>query len=286
MSLTDSSTRSLQIVSGSSSVTFTSPNLFTLRLPASGFRTSSKDECALKSLSLYYSWPNVSAALGNNSFSYSYDGVTYPVVMADGIYQFSELQSYFELVMGQNGHYLVNTDGQRVYFINLTVNSVLYCLSLTVTPVPSILPVGWSNPAGMSLTGVTPTLNVTGEISTLMGFAPASYPAAPQAGLFQLNSGIPQISHVSSLNVTSNICTNSGLSLYSDVLATFVLPDTQRPGTLVQIQPNNLDWVSVQKAQTFTEVTVAIVDQLHRPVHIRDPSGFVCTINVRRIPSS
>ncbi len=74
------------------------------------------------------------------------------------------------------------------------------------------------------------------------------------------------------------------LSLYPNVLASFVVPSEQRPGSLIQIQPSNLEWVAVQKAMTFTEIEVAIVDQLMRPIVIRDPVGFVAIINVRRVP--
>ena len=55
----------------------------------------------MKSLTIYYSWPNISAAKNNNTFSYYWPatGLIYPVVLADGIWQFSEMQSYLEQVM-------------------------------------------------------------------------------------------------------------------------------------------------------------------------------------------
>ena len=68
-SISDSSTRTIQLVAGSATTSFDGLNTFRLQLPASGFRTG-KDEIALKSMSLHYSWPNVSSRLGNNRFSY------------------------------------------------------------------------------------------------------------------------------------------------------------------------------------------------------------------------
>ena len=196
-SILDSSTRSIQVVGGANQVTFTAPNIFTLRLPSSGFRTN-KDECSLKSLTLYYSWPNISSAMGNNSFSYNWNGTSFPVVLADGIWNFSDIQSYLQQVMLQNGHYLVDASGNQQYYISIFANSVLYALSLTVTPVPSSLPAGWSNPAGIALFGKTPQLVIPAGLVTLTGFAAGSYPTLPQTTLFQINSGIPQISNVSS----------------------------------------------------------------------------------------
>ncbi len=283
-SITDSATRSIQVVGGANQVTFTAPNKFTVKLPASGFRTGNKDECALKSLTLYYSWPNVSLALGTNSFAYIWNGVTFPVVLADGIWNFSDIQAYLQQVFLQNGHYLVDSTGTKQFYMSLFANSVLYALSLTVTPIPSSLPSGWSNPAGVTLSGNTPQLVVPPSgFDTLTGFTAGLYPAAQQTTLYQINSGVPQITNVSALNVTSTLCASSGLSVYPNVLASFVVPSDQLPGSLIQIQPNNLDWCQVQKASTFTEIEVANVDQLMRPVVIRDPAGFVAIINVRRI---
>jgi len=267
-------------VAGSATTTFDGLNTFRLQLPASGFRTG-RDEIALKSMSLHYSWPNVSTRLGNNSFSYKWGGVSYPVVMDDGMFQFADIMDYLQQVMVKNGHYLKDANGRNVYYIHFIVNPVLYCLSLTVTPVPSTLPVGWTNPAALVLSGLTPQLVIPAGLTQMMGFAPGSYPAAPSSTVYQTQSGIPQISGVTSLNVVSSIVNSSGLSLYPNTLTSFTVPSEQRAGTLIQLQPNNLDWVPVRQ-DNFTEISVSIVDQLYRPVQIRDPAGFVLIMNCRK----
>ncbi len=185
--------------------------------------------------------------------------------------------------MTQYSLYLVNAAGVKVFFISLVANPVLYSLSLTITPVPTALPTGWTNPAGLALTGKTPQLRIMPQMVALTGFPAGFYPAAPQTSIYQANSGIPQITGVTALNITSNIVTSSGFSLYPNVLASFTVPSDQMPGSLIQVQPSNLDWCGVQKATTFTEIEVAIVDQLMKPIVIRDPAGFVCIINVRKV---
>ena len=283
MSISDSSTRSVQIVGGSQNVTFTAPNTFTVKLPASGFRTG-KDECAMKSLTVYYSWPNISAAKGNNAFSYVWNGTTFPVVLDDGIWNFSDVLDYLQQVMVQNGHYLVDAAGRRVYYIKFVANPVLYSLSVTITPLPSSLPADWTNPAGVVLSGNTPQLVLPAGMTELTGFSAGTYPAAVQTALYQVNSTmIPQITNVTAMNVTSNIVASSGLSLFPNVLANFVVPNDQISGSLVQIQPVNMDWVPIHKANTFSEISVSIVDQAMRPVVLRDPAGFVCILNIRRV---
>jgi len=275
------STRSIPIVSGSSSTTFDGTNKYTLRLPASGY-TSGKDEVALKSMSVYYSWPNISAAKGNNTFSYTWNGATFPVVIADGIWTFADLNSYMQQVMAVNGHYLLNSSGVKQYYINLTVNPTLYCLSLVIQPIPSSLPAGWTNPAVVVLSGFCPQLIIPSNMTILTGFPAATYPAVTQTAVFYVNSGIPQISDVTALNILCNIVDNSGFTVSSNVLASFVVPSGQQPGSLMTIQPNNIDWVPVQGSSSFSEITLELVDQLRRPVTIRDPSGFVTILSLRR----
>ena len=65
MSISNSSTVAIQIVSGSNNVEFTAPNTFKLTLSGSGFK-SGDDEVCLKSMVTYYSWANISSEKGNN----------------------------------------------------------------------------------------------------------------------------------------------------------------------------------------------------------------------------
>lgn len=280
-SLSDSTGRSLQIVAGSSTTTFDGINKFTLRLPVSGFR-SGRDEVALKSLTLYFSWPNISAAKQNNSFSYRFNGTVFPVVMDDGIWSFHDVNSYLQQVMIQNGHYMLDAGNVKQFFIQLTINTTLYCLSLVIQPVPDTLPVGWTNPTAIELSGNTPQLIIPSTFATFTGFTAGEYPPAPQTAAYQVNSGIPQVSDTTSLNLLCNLVDNSGFSISPNILTSFVIPSGQAPGSLVNIEPSNPDWSPIPAASSFTEVTVELVDQLRRPVTIRDPAGFVAIISLRR----
>ena len=152
MSLSDNSTGSIQVVHGAAGTTFESPNLFVLRLPAEGFQAG-LDEVALKSLSVYFSWPNISAAKGNNQLQYIWpvgpDDEN--VVFADGMWSFAEFELYLQQVMRESNHYLLDQNGLPVYFLQLRVNPTLYCLSLVATPLPAVLPAGWTNPGAVNL---------------------------------------------------------------------------------------------------------------------------------------
>lgn len=287
MSLTDSTTRSISVVAGSATATFTYPNLITYKMPSTGY-ISGKDQVAMKSINIYYSWPNISAALGNNSFSYIWNGTSFPVVMSDGIYAFSDIINYLQQVMISNGHFLMNGTIQQFY-ISLVVNPVLYCLSLTCTPIPSVLPANWTNPNAVVLSGLTPQLTIPSGIpggnssfSTITGFTAATYPAAAGAAVYQVNSGIPQIIQTTSLSLLCNLVDNKHFSLSPSVLTSFNMPSASLAGALIQQTPNNLEYQPVLQQQTFTTIELRLVDQLGRPVIVRDPSGLVIVLNLRR----
>jgi hypothetical protein len=285
MSLKDNATKSIHIVEGAAGTTFEYPNKFTLRLPASGFQ-SDRDEVALKSLSVYFSWPNISAEKGNNTFAYVWpDQSTKQVIMADGIWSFPHVQDYLQQVMREAGHYLLDQNGRPVYYISLQVNSTLYCLSLICTPLPATLPAGWTNPAQLNLAaaaGKCPQLVIPASLSKFTGFSPGSYPPNPQTSVYAINSGIPQVSDVTSLNLICNLVDNSGFSLTPGILTSFVMAAGQEAGTQINVLPNERDWVGIIPSKMFTEIELELVDQRRRPVAIRDPSGFVAVLNVRR----
>jgi hypothetical protein len=282
MSLSDS-TRSVQIVAGSSSVKFTAPNLFTYQFPASGFK-SLRDEVALKSLTLYFSWANISALKGNNSYSYIWGNQSYPVVMADGIFTFADFYLYLQQVMRANGHYLIDDNGMEQFYLNLFPNQPLYCLTLQATPVPTALPTNWANPGNVDFStagGKTPQLIISAGVSTFTGFAAGMYPTAPATTTQYINSGVPQVTDSTALNVLCNLVDNSGFSLSPNILTSFVMPQKTAAGDLLQIQPNNLDWVPIRQ-DTYSTITLELVDQLRRPLVIRDPAGFVAVLSLRK----
>jgi hypothetical protein len=286
MSLQDSSTKKIQLVSGSETTQFIYPNEFRLTLPTSGFRTI-RDEVCMKSMTIYYSFFNVSVAKGNNTFSYVWPdgGKTYPVVLADGIWSFANIFTYFQNVMLKNGHYLVDPFGTNVFYLYLVVNPTLYCISFIATPLPSSLPASYTNPANVDLVqaaGLSPQLQASDGFSPMLGFAAGTYPALPAASATELNSGVPQITTATSFNLLCNLVDNTGFTLTPGVLHSFVIQPGTEPGSLVNKEPYLPDWVPVFSLQTFQTISIRLVDQLMRPITIQDPSGFVLTLNVRR----
>ncbi len=57
---------------------------------------------ALSSISLFYSWFNITQNYGNNIFSYTWTSgtttTTYQVVIPDGLFEISDLNNYIQFV--------------------------------------------------------------------------------------------------------------------------------------------------------------------------------------------
>ena len=149
---------------------------------------------AVQSVTMYYSWYNISSAIGNNKCSYLwYSGatqVTRNVTIPDGIYDVPALNAYFEFIFIQNGDYLVNSSGNNVFYFNWEVNASAYAIQLCTYQVPTTLPAGWVNPTGWTLPTqkfnpsfifATSTTNALGQpvgLNVLLG-----YPSGWSSGL-------------------------------------------------------------------------------------------------------
>lgn len=221
-----------------STCSFPKPNLMRLTLP---YPYSFKNqEVALTSLYMYYSWFNVSSTYGNNTFSYIFNGTTRNITMPNGYYSIADISGFMQLQMFTNGDYLLDANGSPVYYISLQANSVYYSATLTCTPIPSSLPSGYTNPAGITLSGNCPLFVVNNTaFGTLIGFSNASYPAVTQTTTYQANSNtLPTISPVTTVSVWCNLVNDSKLQRYPSNLYTFA-PNSAFTSQ-IQIQPQQL----------------------------------------------
>lgn len=131
---------------------------------------------SVSSVSIYYSWFNISSLLANNTFQYTWVALavttTYTVTIPDGMYEVSSLNSYLQSVMVNNGHYLVNSVGQNVYYLEFLVNPSRYAVQINTFQVPVLLPTGYTNPSGLVFPSQTfnPRFICTANFGSLLGF--------------------------------------------------------------------------------------------------------------------
>jgi hypothetical protein len=211
------------------------------------------------------------------------DGSNHVVTLPDGIWSYVDFQGFLERTMRAAGQYLTNAGGEAVYFIRFESNPVFYRISLTVSPVPATLPAGWTAPAGWVAPGVDTTPQVVvpnTAMQNYLGFSQGSYPAAPQAALYQVNGNlVPQVTDISSLMLQTNLANNE-YGPDSRTLATFNVEPGTAPGSLISEVPFYQDWIPVKPGARFQQIDVTLVDQNSRPVKLEDTAGFICTITV------
>lgn len=213
------------------------PSKFQVKLPTPIFLKDKSS--ALAYLGIYYSWRNITKKLGNNFFQYQLNGSTYDVKIPDGFYNVSDLNTFFELVMEDNGHYLVDADGNYVYFMSLNINLVYYEITFTCKPIPTVLPLKHTNPKGLDLSGKTPQFIFSNAgFNQLLGINSGTYPpSALETEMKTFNSqNIPQIAPVTTVLVGSNLSNNQHNNVNRTIFFQFT-PNTTY-GSYMTYQPS------------------------------------------------
>jgi len=246
--------------------------------------TITENEIALATAQLYYSWYNITADYQNNIYSYKWvDGLTYTVLMPDGNYSITELNTFLENVMVQNKHYLINTTtGDFVYYIQWETNETYYAVQLNEYVVPSVLPVGYALPAGASWalpgTPTTPQVNILANaFRDIVGFKSGTYPSTvPQSTTYSvLSTTAPQVNPVSSLQINCSFATNP-YSTQSRVIYASGIPETPFGGQIL-ITAYEFAFTRIVNG-TYNQFEISITDQNGSPINLRDPQISIMLI--------
>ena len=109
---------------------------------------------SIQSVSIPFSWRNITASYGNNTFSYTFNGLTRTLIIPDGFYGTNSLYAWLQGVMVTCGDYLISTNGSYIYFIEFVSNTPLYrvqfnsySLALSGTSSPYTSPTGYTVPS-------------------------------------------------------------------------------------------------------------------------------------------
>lgn len=117
-------------------------------------------QIAVSSISMFYSWFNITQAYSNNTFYYDWvtgtgavpqttgqpvlnSIYTYKVVIPDGLYQLVDINNYIQFVCIQNGTYWTNATGTINYYpFEVILNSARYAVQLNTYSIPSTTGIG------------------------------------------------------------------------------------------------------------------------------------------------
>lgn len=238
-----------------------------------------KDEqIALGALKIYYSWRNITSALGNNQFSYIWtNDTTYTVTITDGFYTIEQLNSYLQSIMIQNKHYLIDSTGNYVYYLELQTNSTTYAIELR----SYILPTSQSNftiPSGFVFpsTSKCPQFVIPNtNIQNIFGISAGTYPPTQQNSNYVKSSDFtPQVSPVQSVFLTCNLI-NSKYSYPSNILTSFA-PDVTY-GSLINIDSKSLIFNDVEQGY-YNQIRIRFLDQNFSPLPIIDSNLIILLV--------
>ena len=104
--------------------------LFKYDFVQGGFTADNCEMCA-SSISIPYSWNNVSTYYNNKTFSLIFPTaattVTYSFVLPEGFYTVNDINYCIQQTCISNGAYLIDSSANNVYFTNMAYNATYYC---------------------------------------------------------------------------------------------------------------------------------------------------------------
>lgn len=244
-------------------------------------------EITLSSVSMYYSWNNISAKLKNNTFTVTTRvGTTNTIntiTIPDGIYQIKDINEYFQQWSIDNGFYLVDTNGDYIYFANFAVNNNLYSVDIITYAVPTSLPSGYTEPSnwiGYATQTYNPIITLTANFNKIVGYTDG-YATLLNLGvgttLSYQSSTAPDISAntetllVSIDNIDNNYTGQSAII--------YAVTATVAPGEIIAEKPSNFVFAPFIRG-IYSEIIIRFLDTNYQPVDIRDPN-IVLTFVIR-----
>jgi hypothetical protein len=242
---------------------------------------------AVGQIFMFYSWDNISSTFGNNIFSYVWveevGGVdvasTYNVVIPNGLYEIADINSYLQFVFIQNGHYLVNDVGQNVYYAEIVINPNRYAVQINTFPVPTALPLNWSNPAGLvfPVDEFNPQLTIPANFNKIVGYT-AGFQTDLNTGvntnLSYLSSQAPQVQPNSNLLISITGIDNKYASPTSII---YSLAAGVGFGELIVEKPSEFNWNRVL-AGTYNQLRLQFLGTDLQPIAIRDPQMTIILV--------
>jgi hypothetical protein len=227
---------------------------------------------SVDSVTMYYSWTNInSSPLGNNTFSYTWKVgstvTTYTVTIPDGLYEISDLNSYLQYKFIANGHYLVNSSSQNVYYGEFLVNATTYGVNIVTYAVPTSLPSGYTAPSGFAgypSASYYPVITIPANFNSIVGYT-AGYTTSSGTNS---STSTPQVQPNPTLFLTcsgiSNKYTNPSTILYS------ITPKVAL-GEIIDDRPNEKSYSKLVDG-TYNQLTIRILGSDYNPITILDPA--------------
>lgn len=298
------------IVSGSSNT------LYKYKFPSTVYLKKGT-KIALAKLSFYYSWPNVTSANNNNTFSYQWfdtSGVlnkTYTLTIPDGYYTYSDLNSWLYEELCNRGHYLTYpstttsplgtsngadfTSTTKYVFFEIQENATYYSCQLTMhavpnysatvpvynTPIPNVTGYSWRPPTEIANKYQTGKIVIPSgtNFGTYLGFS-----AGTTLGTGQISSTASSEDLLSTK--TPELCPVASVMVMCSLCSSkysypssllYSFSATVDYGAMIDVESNNYIWVDVNEG-SYSEFSIELRDQDFKQMYILDSNNVIIMV--------
>lgn len=257
-------------------------SIFEYTLPGSASFTE-KDQIAISSVQLFYSWFNITSELNNNEFEYIFPTsnptpIIRSVLIPDGFYTLSDLNSFLQSVMVSNGDFAVDSNGRNVYFLQISENQTAYAVQFDAFVVPTsaqATTLGYTQAPQQGYPTSASTAQITIEINAFQvytGFNAGTYPPTPQSSTYSvLSQNTPEVSHVNTILLSCNVV-NNPLAIPANIIYAFT--PNARFGSIISPNINELIFNTVQKG-SYETLRLQFINELFQPIKLRDSSVII-----------
>lgn len=244
---------------------------------------------AVSSVSMFYSWFNITSALSNNNFSITWPGqATLSVTIPDGLYEVKDLNNFIQFICISNGYYWTIA-GTNYYPVEIIVNPSRYAVQVNTYLLPTSLPAGATVPGnfpGWPAITQNITFIIFPNLTTLLGFSSTLTTAVnlnntynPPAGqsliakdaagtLSYLSDTSPQVQPNGSIYLSlTNI--NNPYSQPSSII--YALNPSVAIGEQIIERPPSYSWAKLISG-TYTELRLTFLGSDLAPIPIKDPN--------------
>ena len=210
-------------------------------------------EIALINASLYYSWFNISDELSNRTFSYQYTvGVTTTTrtfTLDEGLYEISDINSALQFDFIAAGLYLVDSNGDNVYYAEFLVNSVKNSIDINTYAVPTSLPSGFTEPSnfvGYPTATYNVNIQMAANFNNIVGYASDFETGLASGGGVTLSfnsTKSPNVNPNSSVLVEIDIIDNP-FGVPSNII--YAIVPNVGVGSLIYVSPSEYSYNSIK----------------------------------------
>lgn len=233
-------------------------------------------EVALVNASVTYSWHNIKQSFGNNTMTYTYDGVPYTITLADGSYDIRSINREVQRQMKINNHYtpadVVVGVIEDQYFISIESNHYLNKVEISVKP--HTYYVNDDTPVT-----IPTSLTIDSSIGDILGFEPNTIISDETV----VSTKTPDVNRgVNSLLIHCSAATSSFMNgISSDIIHHFT-PNTG-PSSIMSIIPIQLVYLPVS-SNSISNINMRITDQSNNLLNLND-EDVSYTLHFRRTSS-